>query len=291
MFLLKKDYNYEKSLFVEMVNSYFGNYTSVNMGEYEMKKSITFYLCGALCLCLIGCGKEVVEPTEIDISKNITKSISQNVVLDDNLKDNSEDTIQTPSKEDVLAMRETVLASMSNEDAARLTENIKVANLQMESAYLNDNIFDKLADKDSAYWLYFDQKGDIQLGWWYKGAICSMDEIMSAEDITEEEFYETYDEPGIVYNRFDAKNFVDLIEDMMSTVHDENLRADLQQLIDLTNLAAETHDVQYANEIYKILHDMDYFLLRYGIEDVGKYTRDDSLVGKYYGVLNVYSEE
>ena len=34
---------------------------------------------------------------------------------------------------------------------------------------------------------------------------------------------------------------------------------------------------------------MDYFLLRYGIEDVGKYTRDDSVVSKYYGVLSVYS--
>ena len=44
-----------------------------------------------------------------------------------------------------------------------------------------------------------------------------------------------------------------------------------------------------ANNIYKALHDMDYFLLRYGIEDVGKYTRDDSVVSKYYGVLSVYS--
>jgi len=33
---------------------------------------------------------------------------------------------------------------------------------------------------------------------------------------------------------------------------------------------------------------MDYFLLRYGPEDVGKYTEDSSTVNKYYGVLNVY---
>ncbi|MDE7250577.1 MAG: hypothetical protein K2N82_12000, partial [Lachnospiraceae bacterium] len=121
--------------------------------------------------------------------------------------------------------------------------------------------------------------------------ICSMDIIMRAEGISEEEFYKTYDEPGIVYNRFDAKNFIDLIEDMMNSVHDEDLSADLQQLIDLTDLATKTHDVQYANEIYKVLHDLDYFLLRYGIEDVGKYTRDIGTVATYYGVLNVYGEK
>ena len=41
----------------------------------------------------------------------------------------------------------------------------------------------------------------------------------------------------------------------------------------------------------KILHDLDYFLLRYGIEDVGKYTKDGSVVAKYYGVLMVYEKD
>lgn len=36
---------------------------------------------------------------------------------------------------------------------------------------------------------------------------------------------------------------------------------------------------------------MDYFLLRYGIEDVGKYTQDGGVVAKYYGVLTVYQNE
>ena len=40
-----------------------------------------------------------------------------------------------------------------------------------------------------------------------------------------------------------------------------------------------------------ILHDLDYFLLRYGIEDVGKYTKDGSVVAKYYGVLMVYEKD
>ena len=150
--------------------------------------------------------------------------------------------ISVPTKEEVLAMRETVLEGMSEDEIARLTENIKVANLRMESAYLNNNIFGKLADKNSEYWQYFDQEGDI-------------------------EFYGNNDEPEVVYNRFDGENFVNLVSDMMGSVQNEKLLADLQQLIDLTELATRTHEVEYANEIYKILHDMDYFLLRYGMED------------------------
>lgn len=46
--------------------------------------------------------------------------------------------------------------------------------------------------------------------------------------------------------------------------------------------------MEYVNEIYKILHDLDYFLLRCGIEDVGKYTQDRGVVSKYYSVLTVY---
>lgn len=164
-----------------------------------------------------------------------------------------------PTKEEVLSMRELVLEGMSEEEIDRLTENIKIANLQMESAYLYDNIFAKLEDKESLYWNYFDNKGDIQIS-----------------------------ETETVYNRFNAENFIDLLEEMKATVHNEKLQNDLQQIIDQTALAAKTHEMEYANNIYKLLHDMDYYLLRYGLEDVGKYTQDASVVAKYYGVLSVY---
>lgn len=42
-------------------------------------------------------------------------------------------------------------------------------------------------------------------------------------------------------------------------------------------------------QIYFILHDMDYFLLRYGIEDIGKKVTDMSAVSTYYGVLEIYN--
>lgn len=227
-----------------------------------MRKAAIYFLNIMFVLLLAGCGGKInrteVEESETTIESIMSESIMSEEVVEDETEENSIDILQAPSKDEVLAMREKVLEGMSQDETDRLKENIKVANHRMESAYLNENIFDKLSDKDSVYWQYFDQKGDIQLG------------------------------NENVYNRFDAENFIDLIEDMMNSVHDENLSADLRQLIDLTDLATATHDMQYANEIYKVLHDMDYFLLRYGIEDVGKYTQDSGTVSKYYGVLNVY---
>lgn len=196
--------------------------------------------------------------------------------------------VSAPSKEEILAMRKIVLEGMTEEEVERLTENIKIANLRLESAYLYDDIFEKLSDKESLYWNYFDQKGDIQIGWSYDGDYSERKTIITEEGLSESEFYVKYGTPVMEYNRFDAANFINLIQEMQATVHNDKLIEDLQKLIDLTSLATETHEMKYANAIYKILHDLDYFLLRYGIEDVGKYTSDNGTVSKYYGVLDVY---
>lgn len=263
-------------------------------GGYFMKKKakkvISIYLIICLCLCFTACRtvneSQVAEESETYISEEYNLQPESNE--ENSNTDNSTESMIAPSKEEVIAMRAVVLDGMSEEEISRLKENIKVANTTMEYAYLNDNIFDKLSDADSPYWQYFDKTGEIQIGWWYNRYIIQKDAIMQAEGITEAEFYEREYEPGMAYNRFDAANFIELIEDMQLSVQNEMLSADLQQLIDLTYMASVTHKMEYANQIYKILHDLDYFLLRYGIEDVGAYTQDKGTVAKYYGVLTVY---
>ena len=59
-------------------------------------------------------------------------------------------------------------------------------------------------------------------------------------------------------------------------------------IMDQTEQAKETHRMEIVNDIYKKLHDLDYFLLRYGPKDVAKYVEDDSTVSKYYGTLPFY---
>lgn len=66
-------------------------------------------------------------------------------------------------------------------------------------------------------------------------------------------------------------------------------RAELSRRgMDQTEQAKETHRMEIVNDIYKKLHDLDYFLLRYGPKDVAKYVEDDSTVSKYYGTLPFY---
>lgn len=195
---------------------------------------------------------------------------------------------KAPTKEEVLVMREQVLEGMSAEETRRLTENIKVANLSMESAYLKENIFEELEDKGSLYWNYFDEKGEIQVGWSYEGDYHDIISIMDKENLSLEEFYAEYGTPVMVYNRFDAGNFIELMGEMKEIVKNEKLQDDLQKIMDETSLAAATHETQHVYQIFQLLHDMDYYLLRYGPEDVGKYVKDISMISKYCGVLSVY---
>lgn len=262
--------------------------------KFQSKKTIILSMAVITvigCVCFVSfrlrteAGTDDSVPTDLIVKTNEEKQ--DNAGTEETEETGNED-ITAPTKEEVLAMREQVLEGMSVEETERLKENIKVANLRMESAYLNDNIFEKLEDEESLYWNYFDQKGEIQVGWAYEGSYQEMRAVMEDENLTQEEFYAKYGTPVTVYNRFDAGNFMELLQEMKETVKNEKLQADLQQIIDETALAVETHEMEHVLHIYRLLHDMDYYLLRYGLEDVGKYVRDVSTIAKYYGVLQVY---
>lgn len=205
------------------------------------------------------------------------------------VEEESEDVLReavaAPTKEEVLTMRTLVTEGMTEDEIARITENIKVANLALERAYLNENLFEHLSDPDDLYWNYVDEKEDIQIGWALEDI-----EYDASSGLSYEEYAERYGVPVMAYNRFDADNFIMLMTEMRDSLKTEYLKEDFDQMISYMELAKETHDVEYMKEIYYILHDMDYFLFRYGIEDVGKYTNDSSTVAKYYGALGVYEE-
>lgn len=244
-----------------------------------MKKTVTIVLLLSI-IALSGC-------TTDEKNTSAETEISTETESNDERTEEEDSEPEPPEREEVLAARELALEGMSEEEAERLTENIKTANLVLEQAYMYDNIFGKLEDKDSLYWNYFDQTGEIQIGWAYEGDI-DKKEVMEEENLTEEEFYSKYGSPVVAENHYDAEAFAELLADMKSTVNNENLQNDLQQIIDNTKLAAETHEMEYANNIYKLVHDMDYFLLRYGPDDVGSYVQDKSMISRYYGTLSFY---
>ena len=92
---------------------------------------------------------------------------------------------------------------------------------------------------------------------------------------TKEDSTKTYLDVGV----FDAG---------LGTTQFDELKKDFETIQDNLQNAESTHDVQYIEDLYKVVHDMDYYLLRYGPEDVAIYVDDSSTISKYYGVLNVY---
>ena len=193
----------------------------------------------------------------------------------------------TPTKEDVLAARAKALEGMSKEESTLLSEVIMQANLWWEGQYLYGHIFDHLADPDDMYWNIFHQTGEIQIGWSYDGAI-DMDAVCSENNLSDADFYEQFGTKVIIENAYNADMFISLLSELRSTVKADSLKNDMQYLIDETQLAADTHDMEHASNMFKILHDLDYFLLRYGIDEYKNHVSDLSLVSKYFGTLSVY---
>ncbi|MDE7053510.1 MAG: hypothetical protein K2O84_01690, partial [Oscillospiraceae bacterium] len=151
------------------------------------------------------------------------------------------------------------------------------------------NIFARLEDPNDLIWNYFDQKGDdVQAGWAHDAGLDRV-AVCKAEKITSEAFYEKYGTPVSTDIDYNAYDFIGVLDELIAAAQDEDLRADLQYLADEMKLAADGHSMFHANNAYKMLHDLDYFLLRYGPKDTG-WMRDRSTVSKYYGMLSVYEK-
>ncbi len=193
--------------------------------------------------------------------------------------------VHVPTREEVEEKRKEVLAGMTEEDAERLTEAIKVENLAWEHAFMWKNLEKELSDPESLSWNLIDKTGWIQIGWGYDPEVY---QEKKTDEMTMDEFLEMYGTPVMTENYKDADAFCRKMEELKSTVSNEALRRDFDQLISNMQSARETHDAAYIRNVYEILHDMDYYLLRYGPTEMGSYVSDLSLVCTYYGVLEVY---
>lgn len=214
------------------------------------------------------------------------------IVSNENVSEGSGSDIEyaknyVPTEEDVLAARQQATEGMSQQQIENLTEVVKTANLWLEHKYMNEDLFEKLSDPNNLYWNYFHQTGEIQIGWAVDGGL-DMDAVCEREKLSIEEFYAKYGTPVVTTNLYDADGFIGLLSEINSFIQNGNLKSELQYLMDQTEQAKETHRMEIVNDIYKKLHDLDYFLLRYGPKDVAKYVEDDSTVSKYYGTLPFY---
>ncbi|MDE7268619.1 MAG: hypothetical protein K2N89_14260 [Lachnospiraceae bacterium] len=247
----------------------------------------------AACLLAFACSMAGCEKTEENATDS-TLDFTQNLLSEGESTEATEGDTQeadvrtlAPSKEQVINMREVCLAGMTDEEVDRLCENIKVANQTLENAYFYDNLFERLSDSDNLYWNYIDEKGDIIIGYVLEEGL----QYDADSGLTYQEYAKEHGQPITEYNRFDAQNFMDLMTEMRDSLNADMLKPDFDALISNMEMAGTTHDVKYIEEIFYILHDMDYYLLRYAPEDLGAYVTDRGMISKYYGALQVYEKE
>ena len=81
-----------------------------------------------------------------------------------------------------------------------------------------------------------------------------------------------------------------MLDELTASARSGDLRSALGTVREEIRLAAEAHSMEHANRAYQALHDLDYFLLRYGPADVGPYVTDASTISKYYGTLSIYDK-
>lgn len=259
--------SYEDNMFVQKLDGSFMACGKDVPGENE--RAVVFHTYG-----------RTDEPESVRCSEEFSPIMVMDKSVYEEKSTETEAVSEAPDKEMVLQKRELIQSSMTEEHYKELKNFVQTANLRLESMMLYDNLFLRLEDPDALCWNYFEKRGEIQIGWGFDG---DMDLSVAESDP------EKYGMPVVTNNPYDGEVFIQKAETLAEYTEYEKLRLDLISLAENMRKALKTHDGTYVENLYHILHDLDYFALRYGLEDFGDQVRDKSTLAKYYGVLNIYS--
>lgn len=206
-----------------------------------------------------------------------------------------------PLEEEVEEVRKTALVGMSEEEIDGLTTYVKDYHNWLEARLLYDNWESRLSDQDNVAWNFIDRTGEVQAGWCLEEIPSYYLEAGEAErrkylqekypeygTVSLEELSEKYGEPYYEESRYGAETVIQRMKELTASAENKAFQSDVEKLCNALQQAKDTHEVGYVMQAHEILHDMEYFLLRYSPRDVAPYTQDKSLSGKYYGVLEVW---
>ncbi len=245
-----------------------------------MKRFIVIFLI--VCAAVSGCQKK----TDGEITEK-KKDQAENIVVNTKGDQKQTNEVEPPSKEEVLAMREIVQEGMKKEDIKRMREAVTAANLALEHGFFYQNLEERLADPGDAVWNYLHETGEIVEGYAFDEDVWDKKE---EEGLTEREYEQKYGDKVYNTNQYDADRILRVLAEIKSTIRNEDLVCDFGRIIADVKEAKESHDAKCIMEIYRILHDMDYYLLRYGQEDVSAGVKDLSTLKLYYGELTCYKK-
>lgn len=194
----------------------------------------------------------------------------------------AEDAPAHPSEYAISEIRKIALAGLSEneiEDFHNFIMEMHDNWRDLENPYSANLV---LSDPGAARWNYFHQTGEIVVGYIFNAEIWEKRETLG---LTAREFEEKYG--GAVYdnNEYDADAMIAKIDEFKQKVQEPLLRMDLDRLSEAIRNARDTHLQKYAVEMYQIIHDMDYYLFRYG--PYISYPFDLQERERFYGVLEV----
>lgn len=269
---------------------------------YSEMKSVrkSFLMCLFIltsCLLLNGCSSHTQDNKTADNSPdnyaNIQSSGQESDGQDFTALDSERPTFETkpgqsdsrPDKLTVLSVRKTALEGMKPEDIERLNTDVAAANLALERYLIFGDLQDHLSDPEDSTWNYLHQTGEIIIGYSFESDIWEQRESLG---LSRQEFEQQYGQPVYAHNDYDADRILVVLDELKESIQNEKFKQNFVTMSELVQNAEKTHDIKYIINIYRILHDMDYYVLRYGPQDVGKYVQDKSTIQKYYGVLEDY---
>ena len=196
----------------------------------------------------------------------------------------SEHIVNVPSEKKIDRTREEIFKGLKESDRKAVIDKIKYYNLAIEHAYLWDNLFQKMKDSDNLHWNLLYEKGEVQIGWAFETG-----EEYNPEKtkLSESEYNKKYGQKVTCHNEITADDFIKEMRNIQQLFKNEAIQSDFEAIIENMKQAKRTRDVEYLINIYRILHDMDYYLFR-DKGEIEEYLKDTSLIDEYYGVLEVY---
>ena len=209
--------------------------------------------------------------------------------------------VSIPKEEEVEEVRKKALAGMKQEEIDMLTAYVKDYHNWLEYRLLYERWENRLSDRNNVVWNFIDQTGTVQAGWYLEDD--PGDYIDAGEEerkkiqekypefgkVTLEELERKYGEPYYEESYYGAETVIQRMRELTARAENKAFQADVENLCNALQQAKDTHEANYVMQAHEILHDMEYFLLRYSPKDVMPYTQDKSLSGRYYDVLEVWA--
>lgn len=139
-----------------------------------------------------------------------------------------------PAPETAQNAHERALSGLSQGDEEKVREKIRELHYYMEWQFTNNLIREKLVDPDSVYWETWERTGIFHF-------------------------------PGEspLEKLYDGNCLIEDLQEIIDIVRDEKLAADLKVMQQVTRKAVDQHDFSCLEELHRMLHDCDYWLINY----------------------------